>query len=149
MAMLQLVFRLPTVTSVWTKQRLSEAVSREEVHRTVNCGFSFKYFGLTVWKECKGPHLFHSLGPTLHWFFTLFLPLVSLEIKPHNKQQKTLQRKSIGQNLKMTAQCSRCQYHIQGISVCSSASLKIPESLKLLPASHSHCACKLFFLFSF
>lgn len=93
MAMLQLVFRRPTVTSLWTKQRLSEAVSREEIHRTVNCGFSFKYFGLTVWKECKGPHLFHSLGPTSRWFFTLILPLVSLVMKPHNKQQKNTSEK--------------------------------------------------------
>lgn len=65
-------FLLPTVTSLWTKQRLSAAVSREEIHRTVNCGFSFKYFGLTVWKECKGPHLFYSLSPTLSIDFSFF-----------------------------------------------------------------------------
>lgn len=61
-----------TVTSLWTKQRLSQAVSREAMRQPVNCGFSLKYFGLTVWKECKGPHLFHSLDPTLAVDFHFF-----------------------------------------------------------------------------
>lgn len=67
-----LFFLHHTVTSLWTKQRLSQAVSREAMRQPVNCGFSLKYFGLTVWKECKGPHLFHSLDPTLSVEFHFF-----------------------------------------------------------------------------
>lgn len=71
--MLWLYFAFIQIASVWIKQRLSEAVqqSREKIRQTVNCGFSLKYFGLAVWKECKGPHLFRSLEPTLSIDFFL------------------------------------------------------------------------------
>lgn len=76
-------FPLSTVTSLWNKQRLSKVASQGEICSTINCGFSLKYFRLTVWKECKGPHLFHSLGPKLsRLIFVLFLCLVSLSTEP-------------------------------------------------------------------